>query len=142
MQRRQGPQRTDPRLDVGIDPHGASVPRSPMHDAVANRIGCRQAVQRDAHGRLVDTAIGQVQIVARENRTLFIEQAQLQRTRACVHDQDAQAINDTSAGRDSALDGPKAGLPACPRRLRAVVLCGFTPGALRRFRDEAGRAPA
>ena len=95
MQRRESSERTDPSLDLWIDPNGPRIPRSAVNDPVPNRIGLRQSDQRLPHRVLVNSAIWQLQVTAAEDQQPVIEHAQPQRTRAGIHDQDTQANNDT-----------------------------------------------
>jgi hypothetical protein len=97
MQRREGPERTNPSLDICIDPGGARVPRSAVNHAVADSIGLRQPGERHPHRALVNAAIGQLQVTAREDRQPVIEHSQPQRTRSGINDKDTQASNDTRA---------------------------------------------
>ncbi len=97
VQRREGPERTDPSLDICINPHCTRVPQSTVHHAVSDCIGVRQPGKRLDDCVWVNAAIGQVQIMARENRQRTIDYAQPERTRAGIDDKDMQANNDTSA---------------------------------------------
>jgi hypothetical protein len=82
-----------------------------MNHTVSDCIGVRQPGKRRDHCVGVNPAIGQLQIVACENRQRAIEHAQPERTRAGIGDKDTHADNDTCGldrvaqrGRSSDLD--------------------------------------
>jgi hypothetical protein len=67
VQRRQRSESTDSSLNIGIEPHGARIPRSTVNHPVSDGIRLGQPTEPLDDYVRVDAAIGQLHIMAREN---------------------------------------------------------------------------